>query len=182
MSDTAKDSKRNSIIQAAENEFVQKGYDGARILEIAERAGVGHPLLYYHFKTKKELFECVVQQKIGLLKKAILVSWDGESGNVKDKLRKIIGEHFDFIKENVDYLRFQFQEMERHPELFEEIKKTAEQEITRMTKLFPLDRPHAAQNRMSSKRQRLLRKKKKRKHSPHPKPTNPKTLSHDIEP
>ena len=144
MSDTAKDSKRNSIIQAAENEFVQKGYDGARILEIAERAGVGHPLLYYHFKTKKELFECVVQQKIGLLKKAILVSWDGESGNVKDKLRKIIGEHFDFIKENVDYLRFQFQEMERHPELFEEIKKTAEQEITRMTKILQNDLDAAA--------------------------------------
>ena len=53
MSDIVKDSKRKAIIEAAEDEFVQKGYDGARILEIAERAGVGHPLLYYHFKTKK---------------------------------------------------------------------------------------------------------------------------------
>ena len=98
MSDIVKDSKRKAIIEAAEDEFVQKGYDGARILEIAERAGVGHPLLYYHFKTKKELFECVVKQKIGLLQRAVLVSWDDSNGSVTDKLCQIIGDHFDFVK------------------------------------------------------------------------------------
>ena len=144
MSDIVKDSKRKAIIEAAEDEFVQKGYDGARILEIAERAGVGHPLLYYHFKTKKELFECVVQQKIGLLRRAVLVSWDDSNDSVTDKLRKIIGDHFDFVKENVDYLRFQFQEMERHPELFEEIKKTAQQEIARISNILQDDLNAAA--------------------------------------
>lgn len=145
MTDTVKDSKRKAIIEAAEDEFVQKGYDGARILEIAERAGVGHPLLYYHFKTKKELFECVVQQKIGLLRRAVLVSWDDSNDSVTDKLRKIIGDHFDFVKENVDYLRFQFQEMERHPELFEEIKKTAQQEIARISNILQEDLKAAAE-------------------------------------
>jgi AcrR family transcriptional regulator len=144
MTDTVKDSKRKAIIEAAEDEFVQKGYDGARILEIAERAGVGHPLLYYHFKTKKELFECVVKQKIGLLQRAVLVSWDDSNGSVTDKLCKIIGDHFEFVKENVDYLRFQFQEMERHPELFEEIKKTAQQEIARISNILQDDLNAAA--------------------------------------
>ena len=145
MTDTVKDSKRKAIIEAAEDEFVQKGYDGARILEIAERAGVGHPLLYYHFKTKKELFECVVKQKIGLLQRAVLVSWDDSNGSVTDKLCKIIGDHFEFVKENVDYLRFQFQEMERHPELFEEIKKTAQQEIARISNILQDDLNAAAE-------------------------------------
>ena len=110
MSDIVKDSKRKAIIEAAEDEFVQKGYDGARILEIAERA-----------------------------ERAVLVSWDDSNGSVTDKLCKIIGDHFDFVKENVDYLRFQFQEMERHPELFEEIKKTAQQEIARISNILQDD-------------------------------------------
>ncbi len=145
MPDISKDSKREDILKAAEQEFLQKGYDGARIMGIAERAGVGHPLLYYHFKTKKELFNNVVQQKIGLLRGAIMVSWDESQGTVMDKLSNIIGEHFDFVKENVGYLRFQFQEMERHPELFGEIKKTAQQEIANITEILQKDLDSAAE-------------------------------------
>lgn len=147
MSDKQKDSKREEILKAAEQEFIQKGYDGARIMGIAERAGVGHPLLYYHFKTKKELFNNVVQRKIGLLRRAIMVSWDEADGTATNKLSSIIGEHFDFVKDNVDYLRFQFQEMERHPELFEDIREKARQDIAKMTEILQKDLDSAAAER-----------------------------------
>ena len=133
MIDFQKDSKRDAILKSVEHEFILKGYDGARTMEIAQRAGVGHPLLHYHFKTKKELFKSVVQGKIWLLRKALLSSWDDTDGDLLDKLSRTIGQHFDFVRENADYLRFQFQEMERHQELFEEIKVMAN---TNMTQLF----------------------------------------------
>jgi AcrR family transcriptional regulator len=129
LSDKQKDSKREEILKAAELEFVAKGYDGARTMEIARRAGVGHPLLHYHFKTKGELFKQVVQGKMGLLRKAVVVSWEEANGSFIEKLSKLIGSHFDFVKENANYLRFQFQEMERHPELFIELTTHAGSEL-----------------------------------------------------
>ena len=59
MSHIQNDNKREEILKAAEKEFMLHGYDGARIVAIAKRACVGHPLLHYHFKTKKDLFKFV---------------------------------------------------------------------------------------------------------------------------
>ncbi len=133
MSDKQKDSKKIAILKAAQEEFVAKGYDGARTMEIAEKAGIGQSLLHYHFKTKKELFKCVVQQKMDLLRQAILVSWTDSDNGLLEKLSEIIGKHFDFVMENADYLRFQFQEMERHPELFEEIKTAVQAGLRKLS-------------------------------------------------
>ena len=125
MSEQQKDSKKEAIIQAATEEFILKGYDGARIMEIAKRAGVGHPLLHYHFKTKKELFKKVVQSKIGLLQQSVLVPWDDTAGTFLERLSLTISRHFDFVMENANYLSFQIEEMGRRPELFIEIKEEA---------------------------------------------------------
>ena len=35
------------ILEAAEAEFLEKGYDGAKMLSIARRAGVAHSMLHY---------------------------------------------------------------------------------------------------------------------------------------
>lgn len=47
------------ILIAAEEVFHQKGYDGARMQEIAEEAGINKGLLHYYFKTKDKLFEAI---------------------------------------------------------------------------------------------------------------------------
>lgn len=134
MSNKQRDSKRAIILQAATEEFVAKGYDGARTMGIAKRAGVGHPLLYYHFKTKKELFKCVVESKMSLLKESVLVFWTDSKQPLPEKIQTTIGRHFDFIRDNADYLRFQLREMERHPELFE---GTKEMVIAQLRKIMP---------------------------------------------
>jgi AcrR family transcriptional regulator len=125
MPESQKDSKKEAIIQAATEEFISKGYDGARMMEIAKRAGVGHPLLHYHFKTKKELFKKVVQSKMGLLQQSVLVPWDNTGGTFLERLSLTISRHFDFVMGNANYLSFQIEEMGRRPELFNEIKEEA---------------------------------------------------------
>ncbi len=120
-----KDCKREAIVRAAEMEFMQKGFEGARMMEIAKRAGVGHPLLHYHFSTKEALFHHVVKEKMGLLSAAVQVSLDDSDKTLPEKLSSAISSHFDFVRTHVDYIRFAMREMEKHPALFETAKSEA---------------------------------------------------------
>jgi TetR/AcrR family transcriptional regulator len=47
------------ILDAADEIFVRRGIDGARMQEIADHAGVNKALLHYHFRSKAELARAV---------------------------------------------------------------------------------------------------------------------------
>ena len=51
------------ILEAAEAEFLEKGYDGAKMLSIARRAGVAHSMLHYYYRSKENLFQAVMLRK-----------------------------------------------------------------------------------------------------------------------
>ena len=44
------------ILASSEFEFSEKGFFGARIDEIAERAGVNKRMIYEHFESKENLY------------------------------------------------------------------------------------------------------------------------------
>ena len=50
---------KTRILEAADEVFVRRGTDGARMQEIADRAGVNKALLHYHFRTKADLARAV---------------------------------------------------------------------------------------------------------------------------
>lgn len=52
--------RREQILEAARGEFLDRGYAGARVQEVADSAGVNIALLYKHFDSKDELFEQAV--------------------------------------------------------------------------------------------------------------------------
>lgn len=52
------------ILDAAEHVFEEHGFDGARIDEIAARAGVAKSHLYYHFDGKQQLFDDLVALRV----------------------------------------------------------------------------------------------------------------------
>jgi len=45
------------ILKAAEKLFAEKGFDGARVDDIAENAGVNKALIYYYFKSKRDVLD-----------------------------------------------------------------------------------------------------------------------------
>lgn len=47
------------ILEAAAQEFIQKGRSGARMQEIANNAGINKALLHYYYRSKDMLFESV---------------------------------------------------------------------------------------------------------------------------
>lgn len=51
---------KNKIIRAAEQLFSEKGFDGTSVNEIAEKAGVNKPLIYYYFKSKDGLLDFLI--------------------------------------------------------------------------------------------------------------------------
>ena len=52
------------IIEAATKIFLEKGKDGARMQEIADRAGINKALLHYYFRSKEKLYQEVFSNEL----------------------------------------------------------------------------------------------------------------------
>lgn len=110
------------ILQAAEREFFEKGYAGARTASIAEAAGVTHAMLHYYFRTKDKLFERIVSEKISILGNIIISAIGDEDLTLEDRIRQGIECHFDFIAANRDLPKFIVNEVLTRPDVVEMMK------------------------------------------------------------
>lgn len=59
------------IKHSAEKIFYEKGFNGARIDDIAHSAGVSKSLLYYYFRSKEQLFQVIIEDSISLVIKSM---------------------------------------------------------------------------------------------------------------
>lgn len=98
------------ILEAAEAEFLEKGYGKSRTTEIAKRAGVNHAMLHYYFRTKENLFEVVFQKKAKLMSEVLLFSFMQDLPFL-EKIQKGIEDHFDLIAQNAKLPNFIFNEI-----------------------------------------------------------------------
>ena len=57
------DERRASIIDAACKLFAEKGFRGTTTRELAAAVGVTEPILYEHFKTKRDLYSAIIEAK-----------------------------------------------------------------------------------------------------------------------
>jgi AcrR family transcriptional regulator len=64
-------SRRERILAAAIAVFAEAGFQAASTRRIAEVAGVTDPLLFYHFKSKADLYLAAVQDQIGKLREGL---------------------------------------------------------------------------------------------------------------
>jgi len=62
---------RSTIIDKAKSLFIEHGYHGLSMREIAEKVGVSKPALYYHFKDKEELFYAVLSSGLDAISNMI---------------------------------------------------------------------------------------------------------------
>jgi AcrR family transcriptional regulator len=56
------DDRRASILDTAERLFAERGYDLVTVRDIAAAAGVTHPLIYYHWGSKRDLLGAVLER------------------------------------------------------------------------------------------------------------------------
>lgn len=107
------------ILEAAEQEFFTKGYNGARTISIAERAGITHAMLHYYFRTKEQLFECVLDKNISYIAATVLSALGKSEKSLLDRLEESITAHFDLIAGNPLLPLFIFNEVISRPERYE---------------------------------------------------------------
>ncbi len=84
-----------NIFEAALEVFSRKGKDGARMQEIADRAGINKAMLHYYFRSKDRLyeavFEYVFQHFMLALSEAI-----AEETSFKETLRVFVEKYIEF--------------------------------------------------------------------------------------
>jgi AcrR family transcriptional regulator len=90
------------IAAAAREEFARRGFAGARVEQIARRAGVNKQLLFYYFHSKRGLFQAVLAQSAGELESALaeLASPSGGAGSgggPLERLRLTLAAQFEFL-------------------------------------------------------------------------------------
>jgi TetR/AcrR family transcriptional regulator len=76
------------ILQAAAEVFAEAGFDGARVDEIARRAGVNKAMLYYRIGNKDELYEAVFRRALGYAR-GELGRILAEPGDAQARLRRV---------------------------------------------------------------------------------------------
>ncbi len=62
---------RERLLETATELFAEKGYAGASVREIVEKAGVSKPVLYYYFKSKEGLFYAILEWAAGVQQKIL---------------------------------------------------------------------------------------------------------------
>lgn len=123
MTETNKDTEQ-LILEAAKKEFSSKGFAGARTASIAAEAGVTHTMLHYYFRTKEKLFERIFNDKIECILNMIVTPMVKSEGSIKDKIKKGIEAHFDFLMANRDLPIFFVTTFNSCPEIYAGIKET----------------------------------------------------------
>lgn len=99
-----------SILKAAEEEFLKKGFSGSKTTEIAKEAGVTHAMLHYYFRTKENLFNKVFEEKTRQLADTFLSRVD-ESLPFLEKIKCFIEAHFDLLTANPELPLFIYREI-----------------------------------------------------------------------
>jgi AcrR family transcriptional regulator len=111
------DSSEQRIFDAAHEVFVQKGLHGAKMQEIADRAGINKALLHYYYRSKEKLFETVVRS---VIHRAIPVLRDLIESDkpLFEKIDYFIGFYLQLVSKNPFIPLFLISEMNKHPDHF----------------------------------------------------------------
>ena len=92
------------IFEAAINVFSNCGYNGATMDDIALRAGVAKGTLYYHFKSKEDIFNFTISEGMNIIKEEIeAVIFDEQ--NPIEKLKALCKIELNLVYKNRDFFK-----------------------------------------------------------------------------
>lgn len=80
---------KRKIFETAMELFAQKGYDGTSVEEITSLVGVAKGTLYYHFSSKEEIFNFLIEEGMKLLRNSIEIKTSKYSNSI-DKIKAVI--------------------------------------------------------------------------------------------
>lgn len=94
-------SSRDRIIDKANRLFYTQGYNQTSFADIANAVGITKGNLHYHFRSKEELLETIIDYRMEMISRQ-LAQWDDEFPDAKDKLRRftqmLVNEQADLVR------------------------------------------------------------------------------------
>ena len=111
------------ILQAAFEEFVDKGYAATRLEDVAARAGVTKGTIYFYFETKENLFVTMVRELSRPIHEELEGFLGDHKGTTREFVRAYLGFLYKVIAEDAHFreiLRLLIAEAHRFPALVDE--------------------------------------------------------------
>jgi AcrR family transcriptional regulator len=93
---------REAILNAAIAEFADKGFDGASIRAIADRLGLQHPLITYHYRTKDILWRAAAEHAFAQIRQ----EWDISAPEDLSPLARLRREYTSLFRYTVAFPEF----------------------------------------------------------------------------
>lgn len=93
-----------NIFEAAVKVFSHSGYNGATVDEIAKVAGVAKGTLYYHFKSKEEIFNFTIGRGLEILVKELETVRNADTDPI-NKLKLICKVQLSLLNDNKDFFK-----------------------------------------------------------------------------
>jgi AcrR family transcriptional regulator len=104
------------IFLAATEVFAEKGMTGARMQDIADRAGINKSLLHYYYRSKDKLFKAVFDKLAETMFRKFS-SILAKEIPFEEKIAYFFSEHISFLQKNPNLPLFIITEVARDPEL-----------------------------------------------------------------
>lgn len=95
---------KKRILEAAIEEFSQKGYDGASLNTVWREKGISKGIIYHHFKDKDELYLLCVQQCFDAVTAYLQTTADTLSGSARSRMQQYFDARLCFFAEHPVYL------------------------------------------------------------------------------
>ncbi|HSL19490.1 MAG TPA: TetR/AcrR family transcriptional regulator [Methylomirabilota bacterium] len=101
---------RDTILDAASTEFAERGFAGARVDEIAARAGVNKAMLYYRVGDKRTLYTAVLMRNFDRVSTALEQTTTAD-GSARERLEALIGALTRMVHQYPDHPRIVLREI-----------------------------------------------------------------------
>lgn len=96
---------RQRILEAADGLFGELGFDVTTTRDIAERSGVNKALIHYHFGTKDDLLEALLDGYYGALGEALQASLAKREKDLTTQVEALLDTYADFLGEHHAFTR-----------------------------------------------------------------------------
>ena len=80
---------KRKIFETSMKLFAEKGYDATSIEEITANVGVAKGTLYYHFSSKEEIFQFLIEEGVKLLKNSVEIKTEKLESSI-DKIKAVV--------------------------------------------------------------------------------------------
>lgn len=95
---------KRAIFESAIKIFSESGYDGATMDDMASSAGVAKGTLYYHFKSKEEIFKYIITEGMELIKEQLHEAASKEKNSLL-KLKALCRQQLRLVYEKKEFFK-----------------------------------------------------------------------------